>query len=135
MNNAHELISDTYFIELFENLTLDSDYFDHIGHVRLAWLYLHQYEFDDAMVKIADGIEEYAISLGATNKYHVTITNAIVKIIKQRMNGEDNWQSFINLNSDLVDDCIKVLLNYYSEEVLFSEKARTSLVEADVREI
>ena len=41
-------ISHQQFLEQFENQTLDPNYFDHRGHIRLAWLYLNDATFDQA---------------------------------------------------------------------------------------
>ena len=99
-------ITDETFLKQFENLTLDSKYFNHIGHIRLAWLYITQYGLESAMAKIFVGIPAYAGSLGASDKFHATITDAIVRIIAKRMavGDENSWQTFVEHNSDLVGD-------------------------------
>lgn len=78
-------ITDETFLQQFEKLTLDSKHFNHIGHIRLAWLYICQYGLESAMEKTFVGIPAYAGNLGASDKFHATITDAIVRIIAKRM--------------------------------------------------
>ncbi|MEC8427855.1 MAG: hypothetical protein VXZ35_05475 [Pseudomonadota bacterium] len=127
-------ISDSDFIQQFEDCSLDPVYFDHRGHLRLAWLYLSHFEFEEALEKISRGIQLYAGSLGADDKYHATITAAIVRIMAGRMlePKEQNWQDFLAANRDLVEDALAVLGCYYSTGVLFTERARSEVIEPDL---
>ena len=123
-------ISDNEFIIQFENSTLDEVHFDHTGHLRLAWIYLNAYAFDIAVDCVCVGIDKYATSLGASDKFHVTITKAIMHIMKRRMNQfrPQDFQSFTEQNQDLVFDCFAVLNKYYSQNILNSAYAKTTFV-------
>ena len=130
-------ITDKAFLTQFENLTLDSQYFNHIGHVRLAWLYIHRYGLEVAMAKTFAGIPAYAGSLGAADKFHATITDAIVRIIAQRMatGDEDTWQAFIGNHADLVDDALAVIRQHYSQALLDTKQARLAVLQPDLAPI
>lgn len=130
-------LTDQDFIEQFEMCTLNPENFNHTGHIRLAWLYLHHNEEKIALEKVMKGIQAYASSLGAANKFHKTITHSLVKVIALRnsRNGSASWQAFNQQNLDLVQDSIAVLLEYYNKSTLFSERARTELVEPDLKRI
>ena len=119
----------------FENQTLNSIHFKHIGHLRLAWLYLNSNDVDTAIKLICSGIQAYAESLGATTKFHLTITDAIVRIMAKRVGAmaEKKWDLFLDENNDLVEDALSVLHQYFSKDILFSEEARISLVQSDIR--
>lgn len=134
MKHTPKELSDSGFVHQFENCSLDPIYFDHKGHLRLAWLYLTRFEFEEALGKISSGIQAYAGSLGAHDKYHATITDAIVRIMANRMSEfeEGNWQDFVINNRDLVEDALSVLASYYSSDTLFSERARLEVVEPDL---
>ncbi len=80
-----QALNDATFIAQFENQTLSSAHFNHIGHLRLAWLYLERYPLEQAISLVCGGIKAYAESLGASTKFHFTITNAIVRIMAMRM--------------------------------------------------
>lgn len=130
-------LDDQTFIAKFENLSLDPEHFSHQGHLRIAWLYLQEHDLDTAVQLVCSGIKAYAESLGENTKFNVTITDALVRLMAQRMEfmEKKEWRRFLQLNPDLVEDSLSVLFQYYSEDLLFSETARTSLVEPDIRAI
>ena len=135
MGLVTESLSDADFLSQFESQTLDKMYFNHLGHLRLAWLYLQAHDTDTAVQQVCLGIQAYATSLGATDKFHVTLTNAIVRIMAQRINGLTNqtWSAFLTENTDLVEDAQAVLTQYFSSGRLFSEEARLNLLLPDIK--
>lgn len=130
-------LDDVSFLEQFEDHSLDPAQFSHQGHLRLAWLYFNGYDESTAMRKISSGINGYANSLGAKDKYHATITDAMSRIVCTRIKQATNsdWESFINNNQDLLVDAMGLLLRHYSRERLFSDEARISVVPADIKAI
>lgn len=130
-------LSDQEFIQQFEALTLDPVHLNHQGHLRLAWLYLQKDHLGRAIELTCSGIKAYAESLGATDKFHYTITDALVRVIWQRMKDvqSTDWRAFLESNQDLQKDALQVLYQYYSEHVLFSEDAKTSWVPPDLKRI
>jgi len=137
MNSSTDPLNDQTFLRQFEDKTLDPVYFDHLGHIRLAWLYLSDNELEVAIPLICRGIQEYAESLGAHNKFHLTMTDAIVRIIANRIRRMNyrSWHAFQQHNADLVNDFRSVLHRHYSEEKLLSEEARVSLLSPDIKPI
>lgn len=75
-----EYLDDQTFLKQFESLTLEPCHFNHIGHLRLAWLYLQSNDVSQAAKLTSNGIKAYAESLGANNKFHLTITNALYQL-------------------------------------------------------
>lgn len=130
-------LSDEAFIARFEALTLPPQEFDHRGHLRLAWLYLKQYDKNIALQKIVDGIRDYATSLGAPDKFHYTLTRAICLIMLQRQAEcqANRLDQFLALNSDLVDDIRSVVLGFYSPQRIDSEKARCCYLTPDLSDL
>jgi len=137
MNTLIHPINDSEFLRQFEDKTLDPEYFDHLGHMRLAWLYLTQHNLDKALALICDGIRAYAESHGDNEKFHLTLTNAMARIMALRIgrNDDKSWDSFLRENEDLVKDFLSVLHRYYSQDLLWSETARTTLVAPDLEAI
>ena len=127
-------ITDEKFLAQFESQTLNPELFDHYGHLRLAWLYLNKYPLETAIDKVTNGIATYASSLGATDKFQHTLTEAIVRIMANRLNcsNEDSLKAFLVTNQDLVDDICSVVKLHYSDERLNSDAARTSFVAPDL---
>lgn len=135
-NQSHaKELSDNTFIEQFENQTLPPQHFDHLGHLRIAWLYLNRYSLEQAISRVCGGIKTYAESLGASTKFHFTITDAIVRIMAVRMKPHQDRSAFLAANADLVDSAVTVLHQYYSKELLFSEQARQRVMAPDLKAI
>lgn len=133
MRDVSREISDQAFIAQFENLTLDPVYFDHVGHLRLTWLYLNQYALDVSIQKVCKGINAYATHLGAPDKFHVTITQAMVRLVAARMQPQErSWQYFLANNQDIVENALSVLCRDYTKERLLSEEARHVWLEPDL---
>ena len=141
-----DTLTDRQFITQFEDLSLDPGYFNHLGHLHLAWLYLLEHDLDAALDRVCRGIKAYAESLGAADKFHYTLTDAIVRIEHQRMMllqqqlnvgslNAGQWSDFIAANADLVNDGQKVLQQYYSPQLLATEQARLGRVEADIKSL
>lgn len=127
-------LTDQQLLTQFEKQTLNPQHFNHIGHLRLAWLYLKQYEAEIATQKICSGIKTYAEHLGAHDKFHFTITKAMILLIKQRMREQDNhWQAFIEQHPLLVDNSMELLSQYFTQERLFSPQARTQWLSPDIK--
>jgi hypothetical protein len=128
-------ITDEKFLEQFENQNLKPELFDHYGHLRLAWLYLNEYPLETAIEKVTNGISTYASSLGATDKFQHTLTEAIVRIMANRLNSgnEDSFEAYLATNRDLFDDILSVVKVHYSGERLNSDSARASFVAPDLR--
>ena len=81
---------DREFVDAFERCTLPPDQFSHRAHVRLAWLYLRDGSLLEALPRFVDGLKRYAGSLGASAKYHETITWAYLFLIHERMAGAEH---------------------------------------------
>lgn len=124
---------DKQFLARFEALTLEPGSFDHTAHLRLAFLCITQNGLEPAVTRVGRGIRAFAENLGARDKYHQTITEALVRLIGLRLTRQpaSNWQTFLEQNSDLVYQAKEVLFQYYSPERLFSDEARKRFLEPD----
>jgi len=127
-------LTDAEFQRQFENLTLSPDHFDHRGHLRIAWLYLKQDSLVIAIEKVCGGISRYATSLGATDKFHHTVSEATVRIMAQRLTEQPakTFDSFLAANQDLQADLLGVLSRYYSDEQLHCEAAKRAFQTPDL---
>ncbi|HVE71539.1 MAG TPA: hypothetical protein VNI54_09250 [Thermoanaerobaculia bacterium] len=122
---------DRDFVTAFESCTLPPDLFPHRAHVRLAWLYLREHGLLESLRRYSDGIQRYAASLGASSKYHHTITWAFLFLIHERMAAVDHttFDEFASANEDLFGP---VLERYYSPAMLKSDLARRTFVMPDL---
>lgn len=128
-------ITDQEFLTQFENQTLAPVYFDHLGHLRLAWLYLDKHNLEVAISLTCSGIKAYAESLGLKRKFHVTITCALVKVMAIRIEqtSKKSWSYFLEKNNDLVNNSLTVLYQYYSKELLLSNYAQENDTPPDLK--
>ena len=130
---ADTVLNDEVFVAQFENQTLPPEHFNHLGHLRIGWLYLNQYELETSIDLVCTGIKCYAESLGASDKFHYTITDAIMRIMADRMaqQSSNNWQDFLSENQDLLEDALSLIHQHYSETLLASEDARLKVLQPD----
>jgi len=128
------IINDGEFINQFENLSLDHKQFNHIGHLRISWLYLNNYKLEIAIDKVTSGISNYACSLGASDKFHHTLTEAVVRIMALRLKEykKVSFSDFIAVNKDLVEELPSLIGRHYSCNVLNSDEARVNFVKPDL---
>ena len=118
---------DRDFVEAFETCTLPPEELPHRAHVRLAWLYLREGSLLDTLTRYSEGIKRYAGSLGASAKYHETITWAFLFLIHERMQHSraETFDAFAAENEDLFGP---ILERYYTKDALASELARRTFV-------
>jgi hypothetical protein len=74
------LISDDTFLAEFEACRWPIDHWHHRPHIKLAYLYLRRYPFDDAMNRIREGIKAHNAAHQLPelpmSGYHETMTEA-----------------------------------------------------------
>jgi len=123
-------MDDRDFVAAIEACTLPAADFDHRQHVRLAWLYLTGEPLLDALTHFVVTLKRYATSLGATAKYHETITFAFLFLIHERMQRApaETFDAFARANPDLFEP---ILDRYYRRETLASDLARATFVMPD----
>ena len=127
-------MNDQEFLAALEDCTLSKELFDHRGHLRAAWLYLDAFPLPVAARKCATSIERFANHLGATGKFHLTVTLAFMHIIdelRQRYPAR-SWEEFLAACPILVNDPKSLLARHYSSHVLAEDRARQCFVTPDV---
>jgi len=125
-------MSDAEFLAVFEACTIPKHDWTHAAHVRMAWLYLTQLRFADALEAVRSGIQKYNRSLGNTTGYHDTITVAFTRVIAHRLRDGETFAAFRERNPDLFDRKLPALLRHYTKERLSSAAARERFIEPDV---
>ncbi len=125
-------LDDARFLAQFEQLTLDKRLFNHHGHLRIAWLYLEQYPLEQASIKTCQGISAYAQALGASTKFHWTITDAMVRIIHaRRRQPYQSFEDFLAQHQDLVMSAEQVLLTYFTPAQLAHPDSRMKRIKPE----
>ena len=129
-------LSDSDFVTQLENCTLPPAEFSHKGHLRIAWLYLLDNDLEVAIVKATNAIRAYALSIGATGKFHYTLTAAALHIIRKRMSlgSYQGFEDFLARNPDLATRFRELILNHYSQERLDDKRARDTYIPPDIKD-
>jgi hypothetical protein len=82
-------------------------------------------------VRVQTGIRKLNGKIGSPDGYHETITVAFVRVIADRSEGGERYETFRARNPDLFDRTLPALLRHYTKERLYSSEARAAFVEPD----
>jgi hypothetical protein len=129
-----EHMTDEALVTCFEAAEDPPGGFHHREHVRVAWWYLRQHSWPEALGRFSAGLQRYADARGATGLYHETITTAYVLLIDERLEGEGrglSWEQFAARHPDLLTHRPSILERFYRPETLMSERARCTFVMPD----
>lgn len=110
-------------------------FFQHRGHVKLAWLYLHRFSLTEALQRVSESLRMLAAANGAPELYNETLTWAYVFLINERMarlGPAHDWETFAAANADLFDWQNSIVRRYYKPETLDSELAKSIFVMPDL---
>lgn len=126
---------DESFLNQFEECTLPKEHFKHRGHVRIAWLYLNRFPFDEACDHIRNGIQRYAASLGASQIYHETMTMAWARLVFNAMQAKNahTFDDFAAAHPSLFNS--QLIHEYYSAPLLQSDAAKQQWIEPDLKSL
>jgi hypothetical protein len=127
-------MTDDELIAKFEDCSLASGSFHHADHVRMAFLYLCRYPVLEALQRFSTSLARFAAANGKPTLYHETITWAFVLLIRERMaRGSPllTWPQFVDSNRDLLSWKDNILKQYYRDETLASELARSTFLFPD----
>jgi hypothetical protein len=126
-------MNDDDFLRSLEDCTLPPQYFNHAGHVRLAWIQLRRLPFGQAVERTCSLIRLYAAHLGAAGKFHYTITAALMHLLRAAGACEPGLErdAFMVRAAPLLADARGRLARHYSDELLASGAAREAFIAPD----
>jgi hypothetical protein len=127
-------MTDDEFLDRFEAGRLPEQGFHHGDHVKLAWLYLRRFGVLEVLGRFSAGLQALARARGKPQLYHETITWAYILLIRERMartGSGQAWPEFAAAHPDLLAGREGILHDYYREETLRSELARSIFVFPD----
>jgi hypothetical protein len=108
--------------------------FHHASHLQVAWVYLQESDsLESATEKMCAALRKFAAAAGKPEKYHHTITVFWMRMLAalRQAATERNLDHILALNPRLLEKDFS--LEYYSRDVLFSDRARTSWIEPDLK--
>lgn len=130
-------MDDQAFLRALESRVLPDTEFNHYAHLLAAWAYSRRYQTREAAARCAYSLSRYAMATGAMDKYHHTVTMAILAILYSRIeanpNLRDDWDAFLSANNDIVSDARTVLQQHYTPDTLDNDTARRGFVMPDIK--
>lgn len=128
----HAELNNQEFIRQIETAAINPEWFTHEAHIRMAWLYLIDFDQDAALQNICEAIKGIDAKYAGGTRYHHTITVVFARSIGILMQWEPGktWQEFVAVNGGLRISK-KFLAEYYSDEILYSDEAKTQFVAPD----
>lgn len=133
-------IEDVRLLEAFESKTLSLDQWNQTTHVSIAFLYLQQYELEEAILRMKQGViafnEHNKIEESETSGYNETTTVAFMCIIDSVMKNYDrvfpvdNSRDFCETHPQLLSK--HILRLFYSPERRMDPRAKQEFVEPDL---
>jgi hypothetical protein len=126
-------MSDDPFLAAFLDSSMPPAGFDHLGHIRAAWLLLQRRPLEDAVTETCNAIARLATRLGVPEKYNRTLSEALVRLMAHggATDRTLSWQAFLAANTDLVGEARCVLARHYSDATLNSQTARERFMQPD----
>lgn len=126
-------LTDGELLQRFEDTSLPTELFGHRQHVRMAWLFLQRDGMPGALGSFSQALRRFAAAKGAHQLFHITVTWAYLLLINQRQQQcqTADWESFAAGNADLLHWKPSVLDEYYTADVLWSERARHTFLMPD----
>lgn len=131
---------DAQLVQQFEECSLPFELWTHCCHVKIAYLYLRTFPFDEALDRIRSGIQRYNaanhVPEGPTTGYHETTTQAFVRLIAATMHayGEvlvtTDANSFCETHPQLLTR--HVLRLFYSPSARTQPRAKSEFVQPDL---
>jgi hypothetical protein len=129
--------TDEAFLRAFEDCTLPFEEWKHRAHIKVAYLYLRQLPFDDALARARSHIKRYNAATNTPETlergYHETITVAWMRLVEFTLNEYGpaaSAEEFLETQEHLVNR--KALRFFYSRERIVSWKAKGEFVEPDL---
>ncbi len=110
-------------------------FFQHSGHVRLAWMYLRKYPLPEALPRVCEALRMFANANNAPHLYNETLTWAYMILINERMaklGPAHEYEEFAAANADLFDWQNSIVNRYYRSETLNSDLAKSVFIMPDL---
>ena len=130
-------MNDDEHLQQFEALSLPLEQWNHRAHLKVAYLYLLRYSFEETLTRLQTGIRAYNAAQGIadtpTSGYHETMTQAWLHLVHTTLcqfGPANTADEFFDAQSQL--SAKRTLLLFYSRDRILSAEAKASFVEPDL---
>lgn len=121
-------------VSAFEACSFHPSEFRHYQHLTVALWYVWHLSPDEAIAKMTTGIRRLAETYGKMG-YHETVTLFWLRIVSNFVAAHRPKTSLTAIANALIDSCNDkdLIGQFYSPELLATDKAKTEWVEPDLR--
>jgi hypothetical protein len=124
--------------EGFETCTLPDDDFDHSAHLAVAVWYLSNMTVEQATARMREGLLRFLAHYGVDpQKYNETITQFWVRRLDKLLSETDSNLPLAERANQTIERAgdSKLVFDYYSRELIFSDEARANWVQPDLKNL
>ena len=134
---THIHVSDDEHLRQFEAQSLPLEHWNHRAHLKVAYLYLLRFSFEETLKRLQTGIRAYNTTQGIadtpTGGYHETMTQAWLHLVHTTLcqfGPADSADAFFDAQSQL--SAKRTLLLFYSRDRIMSSEAKALFVPPDL---
>lgn len=133
-NNEKEIAD---VVRAFEDATISRDAWKHAEHLTVALHYLTLHDIETATEKMRTGIFKllgaFGVDLTREMPYHETMTVFWMRTVA-KFNAAKNGDPMLTKTNEMIELFDKDYpLRFYTRDLLFSDEARRSFVDGDIR--
>lgn len=129
--------SDDEFLRQFQDQSLPHDQWNHRAHLKVAYLHLIRFPFDEALHRMRTGIRAYnavhGIADTPTGGYHETMTQAWLQIVHttlRQYGPAASADDFLDAQPQLTQK--RILRLFYSSGRMMSPEAKATFILPDL---
>jgi N-formylglutamate deformylase len=130
----HWQLSHEEFEKQFADCSLEPEWFTHEAHLRLAWIHISKYGLEKAIESVCFQIQNFAVLLGAKDKFNKTVTIGALKAVYHFMNrsASNDFESLIKEFPRLKTEFKGLMNKHYGIDIFKSATARNEFIEPDL---
>ena len=133
-------MNDEEHLRRFEDHPLPLDQWNHRAHLKVAYLYLNRFSYDEALERLRAGIKAYNAAQGIldtpTGGYHETLTQVWLQLVNttlRQFGPAATADAFFEVQTQLQSKRTPLL--FYSRDRLMSAEAKSAFVAPDLAEL
>ena len=130
-------MNDDEHLSRFEDQSLPREVWHHRAHLKVAYLYLTRFPFEEALRKMRAGVKAYNAANGIadtpTGGYHETMTQAWLQLVHTTLcqfGPADSADAFFDAQTQLNEK--RVLRLFYSRDRMMSAEAKAAFLAPDL---
>ncbi|MGH9942721.1 MAG: hypothetical protein ACRD9R_10255 [Pyrinomonadaceae bacterium] len=124
-------------VRRFEACDFAPTEFTHGAHLTVALWYLARLPSEAAAGRMREGLRRFLAHHGLATGYHETITLFWLKLVRRFLDGQADGRALTDITNEMLATCSdsKLLFEYYSRELVQSERAVSEWIEPDLKSL